>query len=234
MFSSDAPDDSRAPVAAATRCCGLLTRKVAWRLNWRGWLLVLVVVIIAGLGAVMGVHPFLAVNASLGADLLVIEAWVPDYALKDGVELADARDCRYLVLTGGVVSGDPNPEPGDTYPRIAVKRIRRFGGNLERIKVVESVQPTRDRTYASAVALREWMKQDGIDVTKIDVLTKGTHARRSRLLFQEALGPGVKVGIISVPDREYDAKHWWRYSEGVKEVLSEGAAYLYARFLFRP
>ncbi|RYY54021.1 MAG: hypothetical protein EOO05_20620 [Chitinophagaceae bacterium] len=41
-------------------------------------------------------------------------------------------------------------------------------------------------------------------------------------------------GLLSIPDREYDAGHWWRYSEGVKEVLSEGAAYLYARFLFYP
>ena len=42
----------------------------------------------------------------------------------------------------------------------------------------------------------------------------------------------TKVGIISVPNPDYDAKHWWRYSEGVKDVISEGAAYLYAKFLF--
>lgn len=232
-ISPDFPEIQCVP-AAAIRCCGLLTRRTAWRLNWRGWLLVLALLVIAGWGAVLGVHPFLAANAPAGADVLVVEAWVPDYALKDGVDLADARNCKYLVLTGGLVSGDPNPEPGDTYSRIAIQRIKRFGGNVDRIKVVESTSPTRDRTYASAVAVRAWMKRDGVKVSKIDVLTKGTHARRSRLLFQEAMGPGVKVGIISIPDREYDAEHWWRYSEGVKEVLSEGAAYLYARFLFHP
>ena len=38
------------------------------------------------------------------------------------------------------------------------------------------------------------------------------------------------LGVIAVPDPDYDARHWWRYSEGVKDVISEGAAYLYAKF----
>jgi hypothetical protein len=189
---------------------------------------------LAGFAGVRLVHPFLAVNQPLGADVLVLEAWVPDYALKSGIELAEARNCSLILLTGGTVKGEPDPEPGDTYPRMAAERILRFGGSLNRVRVVESVTPTRDRTYSSAVAVLEWMKREGVHVSKIDVLTKGAHARRSRLLFQEAMGPEVEVGIVSIPDREYDAAHWWRYSEGVKEVLSEGAAYFYARFLFRP
>jgi hypothetical protein len=27
---------------------------------------------------------------------------------------------------------------------------------------------------------------------------------------------------------------WWRYSQGVKDVLTEGVAYIYAKFLFWP
>jgi hypothetical protein len=37
-----------------------------------------------------------------------------------------------------------------------------------------------------------------------------------------------------VPNPDYDAKHWWQYSEGVRDVLSEGVAYLYAKFFFWP
>jgi hypothetical protein len=48
------------------------------------------------------------------------------------------------------------------------------------------------------------------------------------------LGDKFEVGIISVPNTEYDAAHWWRYSEGVKEIISEGAAYLYVRLFFWP
>ena len=42
------------------------------------------------------------------------------------------------------------------------------------------------------------------------------------------------MGIISVENREYDPKRWWKYSEGVREVIGEGVGYVYARFLFHP
>jgi uncharacterized SAM-binding protein YcdF (DUF218 family) len=78
------------------------------------------------------------------------------------------------------------------------------------------------------------MDAHGIKPRQINVVTEGSHARRSRLLFQEAFGPEVKVGIIAFADPQFDPAHWWRTSEGVREVLGESIAYLYARFLFRP
>ena len=69
-------------------------------------------------------------------------------------------------------------------------------------------------------------------VRSINVVTEDVHARRTRLLFQKALGNDVAVGIISVPNPDYDARHWWRYSEGVKDVFAESVAYIYARLLF--
>lgn len=234
MVNSDPDFCVAAPAFGSRRFGGLLVRRPVWLPSWRGWILLLALIGLAGFGGVRTVHRFLSANAPVGADVLVIEAWVPDYVLKDGLELAAARNCRLVLLTGGTVKGEPNPEPGDTYPRMAEQRIRRFGGNMDRIRMVEAITPTRDRTYASAVAVREWMIREKVDVSKIDLLTMGAHARRSRLLFEKALGPDVEVGILSIPDREYDAAHWWLYSEGVKEVLSEGAAYFYARFLFYP
>jgi uncharacterized SAM-binding protein YcdF (DUF218 family) len=93
---------------------------------------------------------------------------------------------------------------------------------------------SRDRTYSSAIALRDWFREHNMSVHGINVVTEDVHARRTRLLFQEALGPGVEVGIISVPNPDYDASHWWRFSEGVREVMSEGIAYIYAKFFFWP
>ena len=42
------------------------------------------------------------------------------------------------------------------------------------------------------------------------------------------------VGVISGPDEEYDQRHWWTTSAGVRTVLDEVIAYLYAKFLFHP
>ena len=92
----------------------------------------------------------------------------------------------------------------------------------------------RDRTYGSAIALRNWFREHNMHVSGIDVVTEDLHARRTRLLFQKALGDKVTVGVIAIPNPDYEAKHWWSYSEGVNHVVSEAIAYIYTRFLFYP
>ena len=67
----------------------------------------------------------------------------------------------------------------------------------------------------------------------VNVVTEGPHARRSRLLFEKAFGKDVQVGVMSIPSPNYDHKHWWRTSEGVRTMISEVLAYGYARLLFR-
>jgi uncharacterized SAM-binding protein YcdF (DUF218 family) len=100
--------------------------------------------------------------------------------------------------------------------------------------MVPSHVTDRERTYSSAVALRDWLRRNKVSVDRINIVTEDIHARRTRLLFQKALGDGVAVGIIAVPNADYDPKRWWLYSEGIQEVLRESLAYLYARFFFYP
>jgi hypothetical protein len=102
------------------------------------------------------------------------------------------------------------------------------------IQMVPSRVSDRDRTYSAARALRDWFSENHVIVHGLNVVTEDVHARRSRLLFQEAFGPGVKVGIVAVPNPDYDARHWWRYSEGVREIIGESIAYIYAKLLFYP
>jgi hypothetical protein len=53
-------------------------------------------------------------------------------------------------------------------------------------------------------------------------------------LYEKAFGKDVKVGVVALEDRYYEADHWWRSSEGVREILGESIAYIYARFFFSP
>ena len=92
----------------------------------------------------------------------------------------------------------------------------------------ESVR--RDRTYQSAVALKEWLDSSEISVKKIDLLSLGAHTRRSALVFKKVLEPGIKVGQISVENEDYDCDRWWKSSEGVKTVYSELISLVYTFF----
>ena len=47
-------------------------------------------------------------------------------------------------------------------------------------------------------------------------------------------GLPLLVGIIAVANVDYPANQWWHYSQGLKDVVSESAAYLYARLFFFP
>ena len=69
-------------------------------------------------------------------------------------------------------------------------------------------------------------------MSSINVLTEGAYARRTRLLYQKAFDQNVTVGIIAVSNPDYNPKQWWRYSDGVREVIGESIAYIYAEFFF--
>ena len=66
------------------------------------------------------------------------------------------------------------------------------------------------------------------------MITGGPHARRSRLMFEKALGKGVTVGVMAIPANDYDERHWWHSSQGVRIIIGEALAYAYARLLFYP
>ena len=73
----------------------------------------------------------------------------------------------------------------------------------------------------------------GFTQVPIDVVSFGVHARRTWFLFEKAF-PSVDVGIIAIRPNSYDTSRWWLFSEGVRSVIAESVAYLYARFIFSP
>jgi len=120
-----------------------------------------------------------------------------------------------------------------TLPDLCVATLEKMGMDRSTMQPVPTGTVLKDRTYASAVTLREWLHNQKLSVQGINVLAAGLHARRTHLLFQEAFGPSVPVGIIAYIPKGADTAHWWRYSEDVRGVIGEGVAYVYARFLFR-
>ena len=110
--------------------------------------------------------------------------------------------------------------------------MRKAGVPDESLQMVPSRMIDWDTTYSAAIALRDWIEKRDTSVQRINVVTEDTHA--TRLLFQKAFGKDVQVGIIAVANVDYPANRWWHYSQGLKDVVTEFAAYLYARLLFFP
>ena len=214
---------------------GFVNRKERWGFSWKGWLLVLLLFIGLATGFVYGVYPFLAVTQRTNSDELVMEGWIPFYAVHAAAREFASGSYRQILTTGGPISGMGGyTNDYNTSASLGAGRLKADGVPSEVVQMVPSRVSERDRTYSSALALRHWLDQQTKKVKAINVVTADTHARRTRLLFQRALGNNISVGIIAVPNPDYDARHWWRYSEGVKDVITEAVAYLYARLFFWP
>lgn len=231
---SSSPDISRGtPAAVTTHLCGLFARRLIWVPTWRGLLVAVFLLVLMGFGLVTGIQPFLAVDAPVASRVMVVEGWIGMPALEIAAERFRSEGYDMIYTVGGSA-------PGKAFDRVKNEAVVVAAQFLEmglppaRIFAVPSGDPLRDRTYTSAAVLRDWFLEHERMPAALNVVTEGAHSRRSRLLFEKAFGDRVAIGVISTPVHTYDARHWWRSSEGVKEVLSEGAAYLYARCLFRP
>lgn len=214
---------------------GLLSRRTRWGLSFTGWLLILCLCLGGGFVWTRTVFPFLAVTERLPTDVLVVEGWIQEQEIRSAAaEFATGRYNR-VFTTGGPVSGTGSyTNEYNTSASVGADGLRRAGVPAERIEMVPSRVMERDRTYGAAVALRDYFVSRQIRPASINVATEAPHARRTRLLFQKALGRDITVGVIALRNPDYDSQHWWQYSEGVRDVVGEALAYIYARFLFSP
>jgi uncharacterized SAM-binding protein YcdF (DUF218 family) len=215
--------------------CGLVDRRERWSLSWRGRLTLAAALLLIGTLLLKSVYPFLAITHRVNADALVVEGWIHEYAIQAAVKEFQSNHYQRVFATGGPVVGSGGYiNDFHTSASVGADLLRKNGLANESVQMVPSRVMDRDRTYGSAVALRNWFLDHNMAMSGIDVVTEDVHARRTRLLFQKAFGNDVKVGIIAVANVDYPANRWWRYSQGLKNVVSEFAAYLYARLLFFP
>jgi hypothetical protein len=139
-----------------------------------------------------------------------------------------------LLTAGGPFRSGINLESDDNYADLAAYKLRKIVGQNVPVHPVPAPRERRDRTFSSAIAIKQWLEKQGRVPASITIVTLGPHARRSRLLYEKAFGSAVPIGVIALQDKDYEANRWWHYSEGVKEVISEGAAYFYVRIFFHP
>jgi hypothetical protein len=227
--------EPNSPGQSKTRFFGIFAKKERWGLSWPGRLVFALVILIGFVFLVLEIHPFLAETHRVDSKTLVVEGWLNEHDIQMAVK--EFKDGHYerVYCTGGPVEGSGGyVSDAYTLASVGTGRLKKFGVPAESLQMVPSRVMDRDRTYGSAVALRNWLDEHHTPVQSFNVITGGAHARRTCLLFQAAFGNASQVGIISIPSPDYDAKHWWRYSEGVREIIGESIAYAYAEFFFHP
>ena len=198
----------------------------------RGWLALLGVmgtVILLFLGLA---YPFLSMNQPLPGGVLVIEGWSPDFMFLAAKTEFKRNPYRKLFVTGGALERGAPLSEYKTYADLGAAILVKLGMDTNSVQATPSPYVRKDRTYASALALKKWMRDHNMQETKFNLITAGAHARRSRLLFEKAMGGQAEVGVIAMESTDFEPGRWFTSSQGVRVMLSEMIGYVYVKLFF--
>ena len=108
--------------------------------------------------------------------------------------------------------------------------LQKKGIPPEKIIAIPTDEMEINRTYNSALAFGEWLKNNNKESIKgINVISLGTHSRRSWILFKQNIKEDIPVGIISLKSPFTPDEDWWKSTYETKSVLIESVKYLYTK-----
>jgi hypothetical protein len=218
----------------------LFRRRQMWLPTWPGALLLVLVVAAASVFALRHLAGYLATNDPAaardgrGASTLIVEGWLEEDGLDAAIAVIGRGRYERVIASGGPIDGWREGRSWPTYAERAADYLRRHGVTSIPVVAVAAPESTQDRTFLSAVVVREWLRRQGGAIDAVDLFSGGVHARRSRLVFQMAFGPEVDVGVFAAAPRRYALERWWTTSEGVKAVLGEAIGLAWTTCCFAP
>ena len=212
----------------------LINRRDRLGLTLQGWLFGLALVSVVVWGLVSHAHGFFALNQPLNnADLLVVEGWVTDNNAQDAIQEFKAHPYKAIVTTGTQLPRGYYLSEYKSFAELSRASLIRMGIPTDQIIAIPAAGVPRDRSYTSALALKNWLSSQNRVYRSANLFSESVHARRSWMLFKRALGSQLELGIISVPSTDYDADRWWTQSEGFKRVLFEAIGWVYVQVFNR-
>lgn len=209
----------------------LIERRETWVITGQGWAVTLLCIMATTSAIIANLYPFLAFNSPLKADVLVVEGWLPDYAVKSALAEFKQGEYQQLIATGLPVGKGYYLAEYKNFAELTAATCIALGFAEDKVIAVPAPNAIKNRTVASAIALRDWLLTSHLKINSINLYSLGAHSRRSWLIFKAVLSPEIQVGAIAAQPQDYEPNSWWKSSEGFRTVTSELIAYIYARFI---
>jgi len=204
-----------------------LRKRTVWLPTWRGWLFLLASGGLLLLALFKTAHPFLAITRPVPANVLVIEGWLPDHALRAAATEFGERSYDCVVTVGGPLPRGDILAGHKSYATVSARTLLKLDVPPDKLLEAPAAPTFRNRTFEAAKAAKVKLAQAGIRIRGLNVVSGGPHARRTRMVYRRVFGDEIPVGVISIASEEYDPQHWWRSSEGIKETFGEGLGWAY-------
>jgi DUF218 domain len=210
----------------------LIKRQEMWTLTAQGWAIAIALIVYLIFFTITHVHSFLAVTSPIkSAEVLIVEGWLPDYAIEEALTEFKNGSYHQIITTGGTLGKGSYLTGYKNFAEVSAATFIKLGLEAEKVVAVPTPFVVKDRSYASAAEFHRWLSNSNLQIESINLFSLDVHARRSWFLFKKILTPHVKVGVIAAETQDYNSSKWWDSSEGVRTVIDEAIAYIYARFL---
>ncbi|MEH2336675.1 ElyC/SanA/YdcF family protein [Nostoc sp.] len=210
----------------------LIKRQEMWILTAQGWAIAIALIAYLIFFTITHVHSFLAVTSPMkSAEVLVVEGWLPDYAIEEALTEFKTGSYRLVITTGGTIEKGNYLSEYKNFAEMSAATFKKLGLESDKVVAVPTPMVIKDRSYASAAEFKRWLSNSNLQLQSINIFSLDVHTRRSWLLFKKLLTPNIKVGAIAAKTQDYDPNEWWGYSQGVRTIIDEAIAYIYARFL---
>lgn len=213
---------------------GVISKRTRWGLTLWGWMTLLLILALILFLLLFHSYNILAPTRPVEAEVLVLEGAVPDYVLDSAMAEFRRNHYKLLITTGTPLEwGHLLIEFGNT-ANVAAASLKKMGFDSTLLVAVATEEIQNDRTYNSARALGAYLREFYPEIKSINLMSYGPHAKRSQIMFQEALGSDFQVGIISIKSYYYGHDNWWRSSKGFREVMNELLGYIFVVLFFVP
>ena len=132
-----------------------------------------------------------------------------------------------VISVGMFIENRMNKHKCYSSAELAAGKLKKLG-LIANITTITAPYEDTHRTYNMGLALRNYFQPNPDKSGNLNILTIGVHARKSRRLFQTALGESYTVGVISAKENCYDRDRWWVSGTGIRLVTRNTTGYLYS------
>ncbi len=213
----------------------LFKQSVLWVPRWWLVLLLVIVSIVIGILVVKNIAHYLAVTEPKQGDYLIVEGWQSESSLQQALAVfnSDENNYHYLITTGGPNTNQIKPQYKN-YAEQSAAFLLSQGLDLKKLIVIATPASAQDRTFLSAVMVREWFQQQNSTPQSFDVFSQGVHARRTQTLYKKAFQQIQEIGIYASKPADYVLSSWWTTSVGAKSVITESIGLAWVACCFNP
>jgi hypothetical protein len=206
----------------------LFRRRTVYVPTWFGCLVLLAALVTPITLWTFWGEEFLSTTSKVPAEVLIVEGWTHE----DGADAAAAEFARpsehyqYIVAAGGL-TGERWFRARWSDVGIIHKELLHLGISDRVVIGAQAPDVDSQRTYQTALTAVHVLEQHGIHPATVNILTRGVHARRSRLVYAKAFGPHTRVGVIAWTPPGFDSGQWWSSSERAIDFIKESVGYFY-------